>query len=481
MKRKITPYSKIMLKILKTVPTAFASCQLQYVMDQEKCNLRLVVFIVDNIEAFRHPKTENSKLKYIDPIIEAFKLSDCIGQRGNSTKWCFNMIIACRHHIWRIMKGEFTDNSDENILLQSYVTTEKPYDLAKPVNVNDIIYNREDIFSKKVRDPQKWNDAVDIVNTILQKMENGIGDFVMQLELKDIRKSMSVMQGLILHKGLQKKSDEEIAAGAFQIDSIEQFDLSRVNLIRTLGLDNKKYYSGLSSIIPNLLHNNRKEGTELYILLSLNYFLIRCDYMEPAWDNSISISDFYETMKFIFKYNNSKLNHLFEDAIRFLFQNRLLLRSADQPQDEVPGLSLTEIKKIENAYVSGSAVKLWEELGKSSALFQLFLDDIWLDEKSDYFGDDGNDIEHCVKYLFTLQEIEIEIHNQSKNLSTERAYIEAFGTTPICKHLANGLSTSLETIITSNNPWQHSKINRARQTLQKLRRLSNELMDWKIK
>ena len=81
MKRKITPYSKIMLKILKTVPTAFASCQLQYVMDQEKCNLRLVVFIVDNIEAFRHPKTENSKLKYIDPIIEAFKLSDCIGDR----------------------------------------------------------------------------------------------------------------------------------------------------------------------------------------------------------------------------------------------------------------------------------------------------------------------------------------------------------------------------------------------------------------
>ncbi len=196
-----------------------------------------------------------------------------------------------------------------------------------------------------------------VVNTILQTMENSIADFVMQLELKDIRKSMSKMQELILHKGLQKKSDEEIDFGAFQIDSVEQFDLSRVNLIRTIGLGSYKYYADSNSIIPNLLFNDQQEGNELHLLLTLNYFLIRCGYSEPTWDNSISIFDFYKTMQFIFGYSIDDINFIFGRVIRFLIQHRLLLRSADQPQDEVPGLSLEEGKKAEYVYGSGAAVK----------------------------------------------------------------------------------------------------------------------------
>lgn len=52
---------------------------------------------------------------------------------------------------------------------------------------------------------------------------------------------------------------------------------------------------------------------------------------------------------------------------------------------------------LESVYVSGAAIALWREQGKSSALFQLFLDDIWLNKNSDYFGDIGDDIEHCVR------------------------------------------------------------------------------------
>ena len=142
------------------------------------------------------------------PVIEAFKLAECIDQRDDSTKWCFNMIIACRHHIWRIMKGEFPDDSKESALLQSYVTTESPYDLAQPAKVNAIIEKREEVFARKQRDPQNLEGAVNVVNTILQTMKNSVGDFVLQLVLKDLCKSMSKMQVLILHKGLQKKSDD---------------------------------------------------------------------------------------------------------------------------------------------------------------------------------------------------------------------------------------------------------------------------------
>lgn len=478
---QITSYKEKLTVFLDMLPTPFASCQLQYVMDQPKCQLHLVVLIVDNIEAFMDSNAKNAKFRYLAPVIEAFKLAECIDQRGDKTKWQFNMLIACRHHIWRIMKGEFVDNTKESILLQSYVTTERPYDLTDPIEVNAIVKKREEVFARKQHDPQKWEVAVGVVNTVLQSMENSIGNFVMQLELKDLRKSMSRMQELILHKGLQKKTDEEIAAGAFQIGSVDQFDLTRVNLIRTIGMAEYKYYSDSNSIIPNLLYNEKQEGMELYILLTLNYFLIQCEYAEPAWDNSISVSDFYRKMESIFKYEEEDLNHLFGYSFCFLIQHRLLLRSADQPQGEVPGLSIDEIRKIEHVYVSGAAVKLWEELGKSSALFQMFIDDVWIDEKLDFFESDGNDIEHCVKYLEILIQIEKKIYSSCKNRSLRCAedYISSFGAEPVCRQLLNGLIASLEAIVTSGETQPQGRIETAKRTLEHSRQLSSELAKWR--
>lgn len=46
---------------------------------------------------------------------------------------------------------------------------------------------------RRQRNPEKWDEAVNVVNTVLKTMENCIGDFIMQLELKDLRKSMSKM------------------------------------------------------------------------------------------------------------------------------------------------------------------------------------------------------------------------------------------------------------------------------------------------
>lgn len=92
------------------------------------------------------PNAKNLKSRYWAPVIKAFKLAECIDQRGDTTKWCFNMVIACRHHIWRIMKGEFTDDSQENALLRSYVTTEQPYDLTNPIEINAIIKREKKCF-----------------------------------------------------------------------------------------------------------------------------------------------------------------------------------------------------------------------------------------------------------------------------------------------------------------------------------------------
>lgn len=458
----------------KYLPDAYASCQLQYVMDKPNCKTKLVVLIVDNIEAFSTTGATLVKDKYLSPVIESFRLAECISQRDNPTVWCFNMVIACRHHIWRIMRGEFSDDCPESALLQSYITTELPYDLANPVKVNDIIKRREEVFARKQRDPDKWNTAITVVNTIMEKMDNGIGDFVLQLMLKDLRKSMFFIQELVTNRGLQRKTDQEIA-GAFEINSIEQFDLSRVNLIRTLGLGGSKYYSGRSSIIPNLLANEKNDEKEMYLLLTLKYFLNQCGYVEPTWDNPILVSQFYERVKFIFGCNENRAEFLFGQSVHYLLQHRLLLRSADQQQDDVPGLSLSDVRNIEKVYVSGAAISLWNELGKSSALFQLYMDDIWFEENESYFENDGNDIEHCLSYLKTLYGKENSIYNSAKNLGlvNEEHYIKNFGIEPVCKQLLSGLKASLVTICISVGSY--SRVHKARVTLKSVREFEKEL------
>lgn len=475
-----TSYTDKMNYLLEKMPVVYASCQLQYVMDHPNCDIKLVILIIDNIEAFILPGAKDSRARYLSPVIEAFKLAECISQRDNPTDWYCNLLIVCRHHVWRIMTGEFLDDGPENTLLQSYVANGIPYDLADPVKVDAIVNKRNEVFSRKQRDPEKWNKAVEIVDIILQTMEKSIGDFVLQLELKDLRKSMLKLQELIFHNGLQKKSDAEIESGAFQIDSVEQFDLNRVNLIRIIGLGKHKYYSGASSLIPNLLYNEHNSGIELYLLLTLKYFLIKCEYAEPAWDNPVSISDFYMNVNMVFEIDEVALHKLFGRSIQKLIQQRMLLRSADQSQDDVPGLSLEDISRIEHVYVSGAAVKLWEELGKSSALFQLYLDDIWFDEQYDFKGDDGNDVEHCVKYLGVLVETEKRIFSQAKNLTKSNVenYIQCFGEVPVCKHLVDGLLASLKAIIQSGDSKTHNRIKTAKETEKKAKGINASLIDW---
>lgn len=377
--------------------------------------------------------------------METLELADCIHDRGEKTKWCFNTIIVCRHHVWRIMGGEYYRNQKMTTALRSYAETEC-YDLKNPVTIQEIIAVRIQVLtpSQERNNPEKWKRAIDVIEEILKRMDNKVGEFILQLNLKDIRQSLNSLKTLSFSRRLQKQTNEYIS-GAFQINSIEQFDLSVINLVRAVGMGDQEYYSE-ESLVPNLLWNELVEGKELYLLLTLRYFLLKSDEQEPDWINYVSISNFYSQMKQIFDYDDETVKELFSEVLQHLFGYRLLLRSADQPQTDIPGLTPHEIEKIEKCYVSGVAVALWKQLAESSVLFQLFMDDIWLDEDIKYFG---TDIEHCVNYLEYLICQETRIYNYAKNNGQRKLYLQAFGDNPICNQLIRGLIKSLDTIINS--------------------------------
>lgn len=339
--------------------------------------------------------------------------------------------------------------------------------------MNDIVEARNVALGRDQRDT--WKQSVQVVKTVMRQMEGTIGQFLLELHLKDMRRCMVAMRELIQNQRLQKVSEEDIATGAFSIDSPDQYDLSRVNLIRTIGLGTNKYYSD-DGLIPNLLRNDRTKGIEMYTLLSLKYFLIRCDYHEPSWDNSILISEFYSNVNNVFGFDDITMNRLFKQSIIYLIRNRMLLRSADQNQ-LVVDVNNRIIEEVEHVYVSGAAVALWNELGRSSALFQLFMDDIWFDDNSEYLKENGNDLEHCYVYLSDLYAIEKEIYYLAENLgkSHARLYSEYFGIEPVCMQLASGIISSLKTISESG---ESLRVNKARITLNKLEGLYSHMCQW---
>lgn len=126
-------------------------------------------------------------------------------------------------------------------------------------------------------------------------------------------------------------------------------------------------------------------------------------------------------------------------------------------------------------------MKLWEELRTSSALFQLFIDDIWIDDSLDFFGNNGNNIEHCIKYLKLLKEVEDRIYNSTKNISTRSAerHLEVFGTSLICEQFLAGLISSLETICASNGLVSQNRVSDAEKALNIGKTLFSEMIKQK--
>lgn len=450
------------------------SCRFQYIMDQSE-KLDHVLIIIDDVEAF------SDQEKPLEPIIHAFKLAECFNHRGAKTTWMYSMIISCRHHIWRLMKERHMDDIPSRPLLQSFITNDQGFDLYDPVKIEPIVEKRQGVFGAKQRDLNKWDTAVKVVKDILFQADNDVGELIHQLELKNTRKSFELLRDLVLNKNLQRVSAIDTAPGAFRIDSVEQFDITRVNLIRQFGLGSWQYYANEHSEIPNLLYNlpATERDIEVYPLLTLKYFLRLCNYEEPEWQIYYQISHFLRRTHYIFGYTDEVNDETFGRAARYLIKNRMLLRSKDQDQKETAELQYeARLREIEMVYVSGAAICLWNELRESSALFQLFIDDVWLPRNSDYFGDDGNDIEHCANYLIQLWKKEQRIYHAADNLMHAQDYCDLFGRKPVCLQLLIGLERSLNKICDSMDEKSADRKRSAAKTLQRIVKLKTEMRDW---
>ena len=147
----------------------------------------------------------------------------------------------------------------------------------------------------------------------------------------------------------------------------------------------------------------------------------------------------------------SDFSKKFKKALHFLITNRLLLRSYCQEQYDNKSLNDNEIDLIEKVYLPRLAITLWDYIGKTSVFFEMFIDDIWMDnslrckEKDVFRGFDFDNYDICISYLSELIDKEKRIYTRAVNIDgTGDQYKKYFGEEPVCKQLLKGLKRSLD-------------------------------------
>lgn len=430
--------NKRIQNLLQENAIAFYTSLLKYYLNQDECKINNVAIIVDDIEG------AGEKCELL-PVITAYRTLTCLENTPRAKKWSVNLVISCRNYVYRlIIDDKF---SLEHQRFETYPECEKIH-LDNPPSISDIVKKRYSAIIQQggQNKSEKWRTALDIVVLLLQNIDSSIGGFILNLKIRNIRKALALTKRIIYNKKWIQRDYSKDISGAFTIDNFEEYDIQPASLMRAIGMGESLIYFSDYSDIPNILYNENQ--TDLYILLVIKYCLERQDSHYSNWENTIDLEIFYKRINSIF--DNEDLKNNFQFAVKYLILNRLLLRSIDQLQDNTLPVNENNVEHISKVYISNAAVDLWDWLGKSSVLMEMYMDDLWLDnsqrptQKHQYRGFDKDNYSIAVDYLEILFEKEIKIRNQADNLGMLDYYVQIFGEDLISKHLINGLNNSLK-------------------------------------
>lgn len=442
---------ELMDELNKNDRLELALLALKYTLKQEDSPFDNVVIIIDDIESVG-PKNE------LRPVYISNKIFSCLNNRADDekAKWCCNVVVACRHYVWRIFSTRHKEHPDSEYLREANLTNGtmesfsyiEDFDLSdhEMPKISEIINKRKEAILDTLdeTDREEFKSVCDLLDFIVET----VGDVLLALNAYDYRKTFRDIKNVIMNKRWLQKTEPQ--KGAFQIGiGGESFFRSRANVIRALALGESEVYFSENSLIPNLLTNNAVGG-DLWILLIMKEIILR--HSNNKWSNSFSIYDLQKELNNIFLDEESFQRDVV-DAIHFLIINRLLLRGKYQEQRDSVDLENIDLSTVNKVYPSEAMRYLWNSLGENSILFEIFIDDIYIDSpirsgescETEFRQFNIYAFRECINVLHKLIKKESKIRRHTLNYGTYSLYVQKFGKEPITKQLQKGLRKSLRT------------------------------------
>lgn len=328
--------------------------------------------------------------------------------------------------------------------LESYPIDDE-INISESVKLISIIQRRVDAL-RETKSNKRWDDAWTVVEEILAKTDDEFGDLILAICINNIRKALTILKKIVLNKRWIQRTwhEEDKTPGAFSIDSIRQFNLIPPCLLRAMALGEGNIYTE-DSIIPNILANTKERQSDFIMLLVFMAFLNQSDEHAISWRETI---DRNLTIKRLKKILPNESHQYVDSAVEFLIKSRLLLRSKNQAQDDGLDINDDNIKDINWVYVTSGAFALWNQLGKSSVLLELFTDDIYIEyyddisERQNFSSFDKITFSRCIKFVSDMVVLEKDIRLYNHNRGRTKIVNDIIGTDFITKQLLKGLTAS---------------------------------------
>lgn len=483
---KPCPAEEILNQVYADGPLEFALFALKYSLAQTESLVTHLVFIMDDVEAVG----VNNE---IFPMYLANKVMSCLKHRSmnEKDKWGCTVFVACRHYVFRIFKTRLRTKDEEDIFLKDAdidkSTMEsfsaEDIDMRQGPSIKEIILKRKNEIIKGMENTAEIDDFNEICEFILSIVDQA-GELLLVLNLYDYRRTFSCLKKVVFNKRWLQRF--ESSNGAFKIGSAKENYITKMpNIIRAIAMGENDFYFGEYSIIPNLLQNKQDSNDDLWILLLLSRFIK--NGQEFNWSNSEDLGEVKKQLSMIFG-DDGDYSAAYKEALNFLLVNRLLLRGKREQQQDSADLVSIDIDNVRFVYLSVAAKTLWDNLYYGSSLFELFVDDIWIEnpvrlevEKNKKFVQFSvPNFRECINYLRFLIDVEMQIRRYALNRGRQSKYVAMFGKQPVTNQLYYGLHNSFLAYYTGKidiDELEIIKTNRIREQLKEVQRKIDKCKD----
>ena len=289
------PINERMNRFIRENPIPFHSAVLKYYLNQNSCNINNLIILVDDVEG----AGETNELL---PVKVAYRVITCLENIPISKEWSAHLVISCRNYVYRLLIDN--NHTPEHQYIETY-TESDVFHLESAPAVVEIAKKRYDAISKQ-ESSQKWKTALDVVLHLIGSIDSSIGEFILNIKIRNIRKALSLTKQIVYNKKWIQRDSTEAVRGAFSIDSVKDYNVTPAALIRAIGMRESLIYCSDESSIPNIMYN--VDDLDLYPLLILKYCIIRRNSKYANWNDTINLKYFYERIAYTFQENTHYVN-----------------------------------------------------------------------------------------------------------------------------------------------------------------------------
>ncbi len=259
------------------------------------------------------------------------------------------------------------------------------------VNLDDIFsarfneLKRISLKNEQARNKDSDDEAAKQIAIVSKQLETSFASAILDLANCNLCNAMIMYNKILVNVEWIAKNEQEYY-GAFQV-SAENYRLTAKTVFYALACGNEVGYSDeRSNFFPNLLHNGKEEGAEIYNLLILRY-LLKKNVIDLYGEKYVQWSEILQDISSVFiGLSDSDIaierwQARLADSLSYLYDTGVLLRSIYDIESLDDDQVERKFSRTYKLYISPRGQFLFNMFSQNALLLELYRDSIYVDLK----------------------------------------------------------------------------------------------------